>query len=274
MTLEAKAAQTGEIKRSKISMTEGCLVYATIWALSHHLAPAPTSSRVWIDAALLQVFLVLGLPLFSCWLLKLEIRHTFRLRSTSPRNLLLTVSLTFCLILLLDEISFLQDEVLGKSTSSENHLALLLRADSFSQLIWILLSMAVIPAVCEEFLFRGFLLDRFLSQDNRWHSIMMSSILFGLFHQDLRRLVAATLAGALLGFIVIRTQSICNSILAHAFVNTWGVAVINSSISDYLPWVKQTTHVPYALQAICLWGIVVAGRRLREDKNPDASERP
>jgi membrane protease YdiL (CAAX protease family) len=126
--------------------------------------------------------------------------------------------------------------------------------------------MALIPAICEEFLFRGYILTRILSQENRWQAIMISSVLFGLFHQDFYRLLPATLAGVMLAIMTIQSGSLYNAIASHFFVNAWGILVSNISFPQYLPWFSSPGHVLWVLHAISVVGIFVAGKLLSQTK--------
>lgn len=84
-------------------------------------------------------------------------------------------------------------------------------------------SVAVVP-VAEELAFRGFLLRRvertgFDTTDPRtagWKGLVVSSVAFGLLHQDG---VAAFVAGAIYGVIYLRTGRLLDATLAHAGTN-------------------------------------------------------
>jgi len=191
---------------------------------------------------------------------RLQVLKVFKLRLPSTRNLLLTLATTPCLILLLDEIRFLQSRWSGQENNS---IELFLRAASVRQWIELILFIAVIPAVCEELLFRGYLLDRLSIQDQTWRAIMVSSMLFGLFHQGFQILPGATLSGIFFAFLTVRTGSLVNPIVSHFVVNTWAIVVANSNVPSVLHW-RQNEYVPLIVLAACLVGIVLVGRLLSE----------
>ncbi len=236
-------------------------------------APSPGSRLVHLHSLLLQVLVVFGLPFgFSQWR-RIDFRSAFRLAPTSFRNVLLSTLLALCLTVLLEEIYYWQFKLTGVSAVSTQQIQQLLKADSSLTFFWILLSMVIVPAFCEEFLFRGFILNRFLAQSGVGQSVMMSAILFGLFHRNLQSLFPFTLAGALLAWIVLRSGSLYNGIVAHGLVNAWAIVISNTGLSAHLPWIEQTAHVPPALQLICLLGIILGGKQLK-DSNPTHSYPP
>src|SRR5438552_9064080 len=163
---------------------QALLVFLVVWTSSHFLVPHSNSKHAQIQSALLQLLLVLGFPLLASRLADLKLKDVFKLRATSARTLLLTLVATTCLIFLLDEIKYLQSRFVVQQSYLHNEIERLLQINSFPQLIGLLLSMGIIPAICEECLFRGYILDRLSADDNQWRSVMMSSVLFGLFHRS------------------------------------------------------------------------------------------
>ncbi|MGI6083884.1 MAG: type II CAAX prenyl endopeptidase Rce1 family protein [Acetivibrionales bacterium] len=81
-------------------------------------------------------------------------------------------------------------------------------------LIVSLLLVGVLPAVCEELLFRG-MIQRGIERIGAGWSIFLSGLLFGLFHFDFQRLAAQTLIGFLAAYVVYRTGSIFNGMILH-----------------------------------------------------------
>jgi sodium transport system permease protein len=82
-----------------------------------------------------------------------------------------------------------------------------------------LLIVAVVPAVCEEIAFRGWILSGLLQQYRPAGAIMISAILFGVSHMIPQQMVAATLLGVLLGIVATRTGSVWPGIVCHALHN-------------------------------------------------------
>lgn len=79
--------------------------------------------------------------------------------------------------------------------------------------------LVLVPAICEEFAFRGFILSGFLQHYRPPLAILISSVLFGVSHMIPQQMVATTLLGIVLGIVATRTGSIGPSILVHALHN-------------------------------------------------------
>ncbi len=98
----------------------------------------------------------------------------------------------------------------------------------------LLLVIAVLPAVCEELAFRGFILSGFRGLGNRWRAIVCTSLLFGLTHGVLQQSLLASLLGAILAYLAIQSGSILPGMAFHMCHN--GLAVANCRITpDIIP---------------------------------------
>lgn len=84
---------------------------------------------------------------------------------------------------------------------------------------WALFLFALTPAVCEEFLFRGLILRGLLRRFPPGLSILLVSLLFGIFHWNLDRLLPTATLGLLLGFAAWRSDSLWPPILLHGVNN-------------------------------------------------------
>jgi hypothetical protein len=101
-----------------------------------------------------------------------------------------------------------------------------------------LIIVAVSPAICEEFLHRGLLLHTFKNVNNKWISISVLGLIFGLFHLNLPQLVPTALLGAVMAYIMIETKNMWLPILFH---------FINNAISVLVSWNVQATDASEAL---------------------------
>lgn len=96
--------------------------------------------------------------------------------------------------------------------------------DTVPNLLLGLLLFALIPAICEEFLFRGLILNG-LRKYGMWVSVLTSAVFFGLMHMSMLQLPYTILLGLVLGFVVYFTRNLAISILMH-FVNNATVLII------------------------------------------------
>ncbi|MEA1950619.1 MAG: ABC transporter permease subunit/CPBP intramembrane protease, partial [Planctomycetota bacterium] len=92
-----------------------------------------------------------------------------------------------------------------------------------------LLLIAVLPGICEELAFRGFILSGFRHIGNKWRAIIWSSILFGLTHSILQQSLMASLVGVVIGFIAVQTGNLLPGIAFHITHNS--LALLQSKIT-------------------------------------------
>ena len=94
-------------------------------------------------------------------------------------------------------------------------------------------TIALVPAFCEEFLFRGVVLSNLMPY-GKGLAILISSVFFGLMHGNMYQFLYTTAAGVVLGLIYVLTDSIWCSILMHAVNNSISVlqSVFEARLTD------------------------------------------
>ena len=86
------------------------------------------------------------------------------------------------------------------------------------KLILLFISTAIVPALVEEFLFRGVILSN-ISPYSEGGAILISALFFGLMHQTTFQLLYTTALGIVLGVLFVRTKSIWCGVILHFFNN-------------------------------------------------------
>ena len=138
------------------------------------------------------------------------------------------------------------------------------------EIVMSFLTMAIIPAFVEEFLFRGLILTN-LRPFGRGVAIVGSAVLFGLMHQNIQQIFYATVAGLVLGYIYEATDSIWCGILLHLVNNAF--SVFESAI--VARWREETAErvcvlaegAIFGLGLICLICLIC-----RKKQTPDFSD--
>ena len=87
-----------------------------------------------------------------------------------------------------------------------------------------LFALAVTPAICEEALFRGAILQGLRRQFSLPVSCVLTGILFGIMHGDVWRFIPTALLGTLLSWVALTSGSIVPSMLVHVLNN--GVLIV------------------------------------------------
>lgn len=97
----------------------------------------------------------------------------------------------------------------------------------FFSVVLVLLSVAVMPALVEEFAVRGVVLGMLRPYGENF-AIIMSAVLFGCMHGNLVQIPFAFVVGLGLGFITIKSGSMLPAMIVH-FINN-----LNSVLIEYL----------------------------------------
>ena len=150
-----------------------------------------------------------------------------------------------------------------------------------------ILVLCVIPCFTEEMLFRGVVCNGLTDSIKPWKAILLSGIMFSLFHANPAQTLHQFILGALLTLFVMRSGSLWLGIIGHFFNNlmalilgttveptgfyvnnaAWlvpvGLAVVACVLFVYIKFVKvntyliedrQQTEVSYTLTDKILWG--------------------
>jgi sodium transport system permease protein len=128
--------------------------------------------------------------------------------------------------------------------------------------LWqIVLVIGIVPALCEEIAFRGFILSGFRHLGHKWRAIVYSALFFGVTHTILQQSLIASLLGVVIGLVAVQTGSLAPGIVFHVLHNS--LALVAGRVAPQLmtscPPLKRLvvlgTGGDYAYQ----WPVVVAG---------------
>lgn len=95
--------------------------------------------------------------------------------------------------------------------------------------------MALLPAICEELAFRGFILSGLRHSGSRWRAILVSAAFFGVTHGILQQSILATVFGVVLGYVAVQARSLIPCILFHFTFNALSIS--------YMPAIEYLTTV-------------------------------
>lgn len=98
------------------------------------------------------------------------------------------------------------------------------RAQSFPEQLF---EIAVIPAVFEEMLFRGFFYDGFKRAGSTRCAILFSSLLFGFFHMNIQQIMYAAVLGVVLALLREMSGSMWPGMLMHFVNNGWSTVLMS-----------------------------------------------
>jgi sodium transport system permease protein len=120
--------------------------------------------------------------------------------------------------------------------------------------VLLIASLGVVPAVCEEFFFRGYLLSALRNSMSATRAVLLSSLLFGVFHLvatdrlHFERLIPSTALGLVLGWLCVRCGSVLPGMLLHAVHNSLLLAAAHfqKELADWGLGLEQTDDLQSA----------------------------
>lgn len=132
---------------------------------------------------------------------------------------------------------------------------------------------AITAGICEEVVFRGLMLKSYEKLGKK-QAILISGIMFGLFHFNLQNLFGPIFLGILFGYILYKTDSIFSTMLAHATNNAIALSlgvimkkllsnvekVVDLSPEASAKSIEQLNNMPQIAQIIAyLPGLIFVG---------------
>jgi sodium transport system permease protein len=200
------------------------LMLTSAWFLTQYLAARGLMSST-ASMAAGQVAFILTPPLAMALLLTSSPRRTLRLYWPRGKYLLLAVGLALTLNPLVNELRPIVEKLFPVSPVIKAALDQMMV--EVPNVATALLLFALIPAVCEEVAFRGFILTGLEYGHKPRSAILLSALLFGFLHVLLslyQQLFNATLLGVVLGLLAVRSRSLLPGIVFHLINN--GLAVL------------------------------------------------
>lgn len=124
--------------------------------------------------------------------------------------------------------------------------------------IWIsAIYIVLLAPVFEEFLFRKLICDR-VAKYGQGTAIVVSGLMFGLFHGNLNQFFYAFFLGSFFAFIYLKTGELKYTIGLHMVINFIG-SVLGGLLLQNVDMETPMGLIIFALYALCVYGIALAG---------------
>jgi sodium transport system permease protein len=240
------------------------LILASSWFLMQFLALRGGLTLAAVVAG--QLIIVIP-PVLMAILLTSAPSRTLRLTWPEPRYFALAVALVVALNPLVNELRPLVERLFPIPSVVKVTLSQMMSQSS--SLAVSILIFALVPAICEEFAFRGFILSGLERQHRTRSAILLAALLFGFLHVLLslfQQLFNATLLGIVLGMLAVRSRSILPGILFHFLNNALGVTlstiVSHPRAAPIVPWIYRNPadglyHVRWIVASVVLTGLLL-----------------
>ncbi|MCK4956767.1 MAG: CPBP family intramembrane metalloprotease [Candidatus Cloacimonetes bacterium] len=184
-----------------------------------------------------QLLLILLPVILILRVSKNDLKQTLRLKKTNFKNYLVAILAAVPIIIIVSIITQLINIIYPIPESYLKAMENLLTM-SDGGLLRTIIIIAVLPGICEEILFRGFIINGFKKR-GFLSSIVITALLFGIIHLELFKLIPVIIIGIWLGYLVLRTNSLFVPIIAHIINNTLAVLVGNDNIPIISQYVRE-----------------------------------
>ncbi len=206
-----------------------------------------------------QLFYLVFSVLYA-WYMKADFKKLFSLRRFTLKELGASFLIWLGGFFLAMNASVIFTGLFPSAAGHSEEMARLITSLSFPMA---LIFAALVPAICEEVLFRGFLFGTLKNQTSTWIAILVSAGIFGLYHMNLIQSFVVMILGILSAYVVYKTRSIYLGIFMHLCNNSMAVILTYfPKLSDHLPAFlseESFSILPFFLRTILGTGLLVLG---------------
>ena len=207
--------------------------------------------------ARIMPLLFVALPLLLMWYWRVNIFRSLSLRPPGLRFVLGGLLIGAAAWIPAHELFMLQSRLIPIPEA-------LLKSDTMMREafaghgLWVpILLIAVVPGVCEELFFRGFLLAGLRSAARKWTAIIATACMFAVFHIWLIKFPVTAGLGILLGFLCWQSGSIWPSIIAHVAHNATAALIAFWPVYEQTLGIEELGPMDHFPMHITAAGIVV-----------------
>lgn len=122
---------------------------------------------------------------------------------------------------------------------------------TLSSLLLNLFVFAVLPALLEELVFRGYVLCALRAYGD-WFAVVISSLLFGLMHGNITQMPFALIVGVALGWLYVMSENIWIPVAVHLINN--GFSLLLQYLTIGIDETEQSS-----VTAFCIFALIVIG---------------
>lgn len=201
--------------------------------------------------------MIFATPLLITWYMKSDVKKLFHFNSPKAKPFIGSLIFYVGIYLVVILSSVLLTAVFKDSAQNVNATFDALLQQPFPLVVLVI---AVMPAIGEELMFRGLIYGSMRSRFGAGRAILISSLIFGLFHMSLVKLIPTALLGACLAIVVEKGGSIFVSMLLHFINNLISVIAMcyPKALEKVLPFLAKDSYAVWeaaimvVVAAICI----------------------
>lgn len=199
-----------------------------------------------IGLAITQV-MIITLPLLFAFYIKADFKKTFNIKLPTFYQVLGGIILWIGTYIVVNIVASLLLYLFPQNIKIVESLNDVLKIDS--SFILNLVIVALMPAICEEMFFRGFVFTSFSQNPNKKYKIsavIFTGILFGFMHIDFIRVIPISLLGIALSYAVYKSGSIIVPMLMHFINNSLAVFSLHYSNNELIIKASKVLSIDFS----------------------------
>lgn len=220
-------------------ISDGFMVYVLAFISLIYVSPI-LNMKLGIMGNTINQFIMALIPILVAVYIKADFKKLFSIKKIKIKDIIRAAVTWFVGSLIMSVFVMILLKLFPDQMKVSEQLNEIIKSSGglFTQIILF----ALVPAICEEILFRGFVLSAFrdkktFGQKNEKHivfAIVVSGILFGIMHLDFIRIIPTSILGMVMAYNVYKSKSIFTSVGIHFFNNLLSVLSVNFGVQAML----------------------------------------
>lgn len=220
-------------------ISDGFIVYVLAFISLIYVSPI-LNMKLGIMGNTINQFIMALIPILVAVYIKADFKKLFSIKKIKIKDIIRAAVTWFVGSLIMSVFVMILLKLFPDQMKVSEQLNEIIKSSGglFTQIILF----ALVPAICEEILFRGFVLSAFrdkktFGQKNEKHivfAIVVSGILFGIMHLDFIRIIPTSILGMVMAYNVYKSKSIFTSVGIHFFNNLLSVLSVNFGVQAML----------------------------------------
>lgn len=205
-----------ELKKGGVPNFSDALLVTAVCMLLMLYVGTILQTKSLMGGTIVTQLMIVGIPLLAAWYTKKDFKETFSIKMPKVTGVIGAILLElggFIVIMLLSSV--LSEMFASDAQAVNEQFDNLLDGISFATAFAVI---AVCPAICEEILFRGYILSATKKKFKPAVAIFIVALFFGIYHTSFVKLFTTGLLGAMLAYVVYKSGSVILSMIMH-FIN-------------------------------------------------------
>lgn len=222
---ETKSIRNHFSKVGGIYFIFGLLAFATqnglVWLVKSFTPRLLENTAVSLLISMIPLYCI-ATPI-CIWMMKKVPATHIEQKKMRPGKLVVALIITFAGMYIGNIVGLILTAIIGaiKGSAVNNDIVnVVMGTDMWGTVLVVVL----IAPLVEEFLFRKLLIDRVVKYGEGL-AVVLSGVMFGLFHGNLNQFFYATIIGMMFAYIYVKTGRIWYSVLMHMIINFFGSVV-------------------------------------------------